>query len=72
MASKKKKQVVWHKKQGKIMPASVLKPHSHVPSATAAPISTTGPAKDKLKIFANKLSEQIKKAVSQQDNEVSS
>ncbi len=70
MAQKTKK-IIWHKKKGKLISASVLKPHGSAISSRA-PTTNSSQAiqdsKDPKKIFGQKLSAQIKKAVRDAQN----
>jgi hypothetical protein len=56
---KKSKQVIWHKKQGKLVSPKFLKVHGKEVSSADQP---TG---NKLKDFAKKLTLQIKKAANE-------
>lgn len=58
--AKKPKQIVWHKKTGKMLSSSVLKPHG---AAVKAGQGSAEDVDDRRKAFAKKLAEQIKKAV---------
>ena len=59
----KGKQILWHKKRGKLIPSKFLKVHGKE-TVEDAP-GTTG---NKLKDFARKLTAQIKKAASDQES----
>ena len=59
--AKKSKQIVWHKKQGKFIPSSVLKPHGKIETGKSSGQKISQPT-DKMKIFAKKLAQEIKKA----------
>ena len=59
--ARKKRQILWHKKSGKFIPSSYLKPHVYEkPSPKSSP--DVDAPEDKLKRFAKKFGEQIKKA----------
>jgi len=59
--TKKKHQVVWHKKKGKFVSLSYLKPSKKGKPASPAPAETDA-SRDKLRRFARKFGEQIKTA----------
>ncbi|MFA5087908.1 MAG: hypothetical protein WC552_02600 [Candidatus Omnitrophota bacterium] len=59
----KKKEIVWHKKLGKLLPSSVLHSHSlPVKGRQISPAAASG-QKERMKAFAKNFSAQIKKAV---------
>jgi|GEM_PF-2255486 len=62
--TRKPHHIVWHKKSGKFIPPSVLKPHSagHAPDVDETPAQTAA-RKNKLQDFSAKLASQIKKVV---------
>ena len=60
---RKAKQIVWHKKSGKLIPSQFSKLPSKKPTASST-LPATG---DKLKDFASKLKAQIKQAAEADD-----
>ncbi len=59
---KKGKQIVWHKKKGKFISSSVLKIHGKVEKETVTGEQEVSQPSDKIKNFAKKLTQEIKKA----------
>ena len=62
--SKKKKEILWHKKTGKFIPAKFLKPHGTQPAPEKGKAPTPAPS-DRKREFAARLARQIKKAAAE-------
>jgi len=62
--ARKSKQVVWHKRKGRMISATLLKPHHPVPASKDPEALPAHPSVvEKKKIFARSLLTQIHKAV---------
>ncbi|MCK5213754.1 MAG: hypothetical protein KAR05_00185 [Candidatus Omnitrophica bacterium] len=59
--AKKKKKTVWHKKRGKFIPSSTLKPRGKADKEGESPLSEE--KQDRRKSFARDFLSQIKKGV---------
>ncbi|MDP2653977.1 MAG: hypothetical protein Q8Q08_08100 [Candidatus Omnitrophota bacterium] len=66
--ARKGKQVVWHKKKGKMIPSVFLKPHGSAAASAPSPPASAGQA-DRRKTFAAKFLKEIKRAASDQTPE---
>jgi len=63
--SKKSKQIVWHKKSGKFLPSSALRPHGTEVHSQGQSGSQPPPAVDRKKAFWQNLKAQIKRAIAE-------
>ena len=61
--TKKKHNIVWHKKKGKMIPASVLKPHKSILKDPSQTTESDNSKENRKKVFLQNLTLKIKKAL---------